>query len=424
MNGSLLRKWLLVSLCSAWAVGVGCAGDPEKRTVYDADAGEGGEAGEPNDNVGGSNVPANNAGEPNAGGVAGAAGEPTTGGVVGAAGEGGTSAAGAPNLPQCEGELTFADPYVEMQVRMAISQPTGPITSAAVADLTTLAIPFNDDSIDMNGIECLTALTFLDFRDRGGGQPLSLLALLPNLRTIDFTDGYLSDLTGLGSVTQLTSLELGQNGITDFSELATLTNLENLSLYGNGDFNNTPLSIAAVASLTKLKRLDLGSLHIADVTPLASLSQLEELSISGTQLTALPDLSAHPELTRLNVSGNAIANLTPLGSLTKLVELNAASMGLTSLTAIAPLVALTKLDLSYNQLTNIAALGALPQLSVLDIGYNSGITSFQALVDSAYIGAGDELTVEGAGDCSVAIVDQLEALVADGVILHNACGVQ
>ena len=351
---------------------------------------------------------------------------------------------GAPSvLPQCEGNLAFPDAYVDQLVHDAVDT-AGPITSADVANLTTLLIPFNDADVDITGVECLSALMTLRL-DRGGQTGLEVLADLPNLRTVTFTDPYSVDLTALSQVTQITSLDLHGLAEGDFGALANLTNLENLNLSGVGLFGQVPVDITPVGTLAKLTSLDLSGVVILNGAPLSSLTQLESLSLSGatiasvspvtglsqlrllrlanTKITAIPNLTALTKLTTLDLSYNALSDFTPLSAHTTLTNLRLASTTLGSLTSIAPLTALVSLDVSYNALTDVTTLGALPALTSLNVSYNPSVTSVHPLATSSYIGAGDDLDLTNVGDCGTGFMTDLQAIKDKNVTLTDGCGI-
>jgi Leucine-rich repeat (LRR) protein len=392
---------LLATVCllGAWSLAIACEGDPPKHAVFEdggaGGAGAGGEAGAngPVDTAGAADggAPEGGAGPIDvipevggAGGVLGAGGVPAAGGtptepVAGAPTEpvgGATSLAGAASVGACDSELFFNDSFFESAVRSAINLPDGPIMAADVAGLTDFKLPSLDGTVDIGGIECLTALTSIDFSDNALGTPLSLLAELPNLRSLDLGGDYLDEtmISDLADITQLTSLKLHDNHIQSLEVFAELANLESLDFSQNGNFNNTPLDLSPLTGLTQLKALNLSNNVITDFSPIAELVNLTDLNLRGTQLS--------------------------------------------SLTAVAPLTKLTKLDVSYNALTNATVLGALPALQSLDVSYNQ-FTSLAALVSSGYIGAGDEIFAQGL-DCP-SLANDFAALVAKTVTLQTGC---
>ncbi len=114
------------------------------------------------------------------------------------------------------------------------------------------------------------------------------LAAVPSLETLVLEGNAIASLQGLGSLSALTSLDLGQNQLRDGAlrraegALACLTNLTQLSVEGNA---------------------------LSDVTPLLRIPSLMELYVGNnriTQLAAVAALKALPRLIILDCTGNAV----------------------------------------------------------------------------------------------------------------------
>ena len=127
---------------------------------------------------------------------------------------------------------------------------------------------------------------------------------------------YVSDITPLTGLTNLTELVLESNNISDLSPLSGLTNLTKLNLHLNNISDLTPL-----AGLTNLTTLFLGRNNISDLTPLAGLTNLEELLLLNNNITDITPLARLTKLEELNLSNTNITDLTPLAGLTKLTWL-------------------------------------------------------------------------------------------------------
>lgn len=116
------------------------------------------------------------------------------------------------------------------------------------------------------------------------------LAAVPSLEVLTLEGNAIASLQGLGSLTALTSLDLGQNQLRDGAlrraapALAGLTALTQLSLEGNG---------------------------LTDLAPLLALPALMELYLGNnrlTQLGAVATLKGLPRLIILDCSGNAVCS--------------------------------------------------------------------------------------------------------------------
>ena len=105
------------------------------------------------------------------------------------------------------------------------------------------------------------------------GKPPSapfVRAHIPALTELYAPEANISDLTGLESATNLTSLTLHSNNISDISAVAGLTNLTSLTLY-----NNNISDISVVAGLTNLTFLSLWDNNISDISAVAGLTNLK-----------------------------------------------------------------------------------------------------------------------------------------------------
>ena len=111
-------------------------------------------------------------------------------------------------------EVVFPDKDLEAAVREELEKPEGPLTRGNLKRLATLRC-------DSTGIEDLSGLEHA-----------------ANLTTLDLwgkwhTNGQISDVSPLASLTNLNELNLDDNQISDVSPLASLTNLTYLHLGGN-----------------------------------------------------------------------------------------------------------------------------------------------------------------------------------------------
>ena len=146
-------------------------------------------------------------------------------------------------------EITFPDSNLEAAIRDAIDKPEGAILASDCEGLTSL----------------------------------------------DASERYITDLSGLEYCTNLTELQLWNNQISDISPLASLTNLTILELRFNQISDISPL-----ASLTNLTTLDLWNNQISDISPLASLNNLTELNL---RLNPLNEVSIEVYIPQLEAQG-------------------------------------------------------------------------------------------------------------------------
>ncbi|MEG4011334.1 leucine-rich repeat domain-containing protein [Microcoleus sp. S1D4] len=118
----------------------------------------------------------------------------------------------------------------------------------------------------------------------GTDDPEAAEQILSRMTTLYLYGHYedLTDISPLGSLTNLTTLHLGCNNITDISALRSLTNLTELDLY-----ENRITDVSALRSLTNLTELNLYENRITDVSALRSLTNLTELNLHDNEITAI-----------------------------------------------------------------------------------------------------------------------------------------
>jgi internalin A len=264
------------------------------------------------------------------------------------------------------------DPVLNGALRKALGKATGDITVQ-----------------DMEGLSELDASVW----GRGGGGPIrSLKGLEPakNLTSLNLAGLCfgcipaieLTDFAPLAGLTNLTTLDLGQNQLTDYSFLSGLTSLTSLYLDQNYLSNFSFLS-----GLTNLTTLDLSYNRLTDFSFLIGLTNLTSLSLDNNQLTGVTLPAGLTSLTSLYLGGNRLTNFSFLSGLTSLTTLNLYYNQLTSLTLPAGLTNLAWLQLSYNQLTNFSFLSGLTSLTELYLNGNqltnltlpANLTSLQEL---------------------------------------------
>ena len=175
----------------------------------------------------------------------------------------------APAPPPAPVVVSFANAKLELAVRLALSKPTGELTSADLASLTRLdATDLSIESLAV--LEHATALTWLDLSGNAA----------------------LADVSPLASLTKLKTLSLGSTAITDagVASLSGLTNLTSLTL---GDTSIGDAGVASLTSLTNLQTLYLTSTSVTDVSPLLSLTKLKMLFLINVPTLSAESINTH-----------------------------------------------------------------------------------------------------------------------------------
>ncbi|WP_293332127.1 leucine-rich repeat domain-containing protein [Microcoleus sp. CAWBG58] len=237
-----------------------------------------------------------------------------------------------------------------------------------LSSMTTLNLSHNPKITDISSLGSLTNLTEL-YLSFNGTTDIRSLSSLTNLTRLYLNgiigENVITDISSLRSLTNLTILFLSDNEITDITSLGALINLTTL------DITRNPITdISSLRSLTNLTTLYLGSRHITDITSLGALTNLTTLLLGGNQITDISSLGSLTNLTTLFLSGSQITDISSLGSLTSLTTLEIKSSQITDISALRSLTNLTTLDLWQNQITDISSLGSLTNLRTLQLSGN------------------------------------------------------
>ena len=177
----------------------------------------------------------------------------------------------------------------------------------------------------------------------------------------------IEDLTGLEYATNLVYLELYHNYIIDISPISGLTNLSYLDLNGNWISDISPLS-----GLTSLTYLNLNGNGIIDISPISGLTNLTELSLGQNLISDISPLEELPNLTYLYLGINRINNdISPISGLTNLTYLNLTRNEISDISQLSGLTNLSKLHLYYNDITDISPISDLTNLTELTLYGNS-----------------------------------------------------
>ena len=154
----------------------------------------------------------------------------------------------------------------------------GPRLQSVSAQPALKRLKLNGNFVDITVLGSLTGLVSLDLSGNGI-RDISSLGNLKNLVTLNLADNQIADITPLSSLTHLTSLDLRGNDITDISPLASLKALTDLYLS-----SNTVIDVRPVANLTSLETLWLGLNQVEDISALATLPYLAEVLLDGNPL--------------------------------------------------------------------------------------------------------------------------------------------
>ena len=183
---------------------------------------------------------------------------------------------------------------------------------APVSDLSPLA-----------DIETLTEMSMT-------GTEVASLATFPrkdSLRTISVYDSgtVAVDLSPVGQLSGLESVDLfvwGPQGF-DVSFVRQLKQLTKLSITGNGfDYISPVTGLGAIGELSSLRTLHLFGIQIKDLVFLTNAQNLNEITVTNAPLTNISALRRIKSLTIVSLTGTLVVDVSPLLDLPKLTAVS------------------------------------------------------------------------------------------------------
>ncbi len=235
---------------------------------------------------------------------------------------------------------------------------------ALMHDLRSLYVEGNTlDYYDLEVIGTLTNLEHLSIPDYYGETDITPLGQLLKLKTLNLSGAKVTSIEPLSNLTQLKELDLSYTTVTDFFAISGLSNLETLNLA-----TTEIVDLSSLTNLVQLRFLDLNCNSIRDLTPLESLNNIEVLDLSGcTFLNDIQALSGITSLRKLNLDSVSITDIKPLSALDNLEQLDLSNTIVNNLTPLKDKTSLETLLLLYNfDLRDLSPLKNVTSLKVLD----------------------------------------------------------
>jgi len=255
-------------------------------------------------------------------------------------------------------EVTFENDAFEELIRTVLKKSRhADIDSSELWAITELTVPV--EVTDLSDLSHFVGLQHLSLPNNLATD-LSIIGGLTRLTSLDVSGCNLTDeaMATIGSISTLTELHIDGCGISSLDGIAPLTGLTVLTASGN-----VLTDISALAGMPALTVLDISDNELTAISALAASTQLQELYLSGNRLSNLGAISANSALTVLEASGCALTDLSPLENNTALVTLNVADNALVSLDGIKNCSGLKTLNVSGN---GLATLGPIPGLTALE----------------------------------------------------------
>lgn len=266
-------------------------------------------------------------------------------------------------------EITFESAELEAYIRdtLYISR-TEPVMSDRLWEITELTVPEDVTTYsDLRHFSRLTSLTITN----SSAEDYSFLQGTPALETLDLSGSLVSaeTLDYIGTLTELTVLNLSACGISNVTALSGLDRLEVLDLS-----DNSISDISALADCDALERLNLQSNALISLASLEGCDNLTDLNVSQNNITSLAPLADSTALRSLVIDHNSVSDLSVLRSMTGLVTFTASNNSIADISPLTACTQLTRLILSYNQITDVEPIAAMRALAYLDISHNQVAT--------------------------------------------------
>lgn len=307
----------------------------------------------------------------------------------------------APTVPPvAESPVTFLDINFEAAVREAVGKQIGDIYPSDLQDLTSFSARVSGimnireisyftslEELDLMGnrISDLTPVTSLkklkklniakNFSvmtgDSEKGLDISPLGALPLLETLDASDNLITDVSSLGSMKKLKWLNIRTNRLTDLDGLEGCTSLEYLDVSGSYriDRNNNSAGItdiSALSSLTSLKTLNMQNGLVDSLEPIAGLDRLEYVDATYNALKTFPDMKQMKSLTTLIARSNNIYSLDGLANNLTLKKVDVRDNFITSVWQVISMPSLETIYLDGNPIIDYSPLDIIQAIKNLN----------------------------------------------------------
>jgi Leucine-rich repeat (LRR) protein len=187
------------------------------------------------------------------------------------------------------------------------------------------------------------------------------------LTRLDANSLGITDLTGLQTATNLTTLYLCNDNLSDLSLLSGLTKMKYLRLWQNPNLTN----LSPLANMNSLLSFWAHDCNIADINFASNFTQLQSLHLGHNVISDINPLSGLTNLTYLNLNSNKISEINPLSGLTKLIYLYLSyNENVSCLNALVDMSSLVELGLTDVNLSDISYLANVYKIKYLWLGYN------------------------------------------------------
>lgn len=220
------------------------------------------------------------------------------------------------------------------------NQLTNIFNLSSLIGLTDLDLSNNNIS-NLYPLQPLFNLQTLDLSNnnkKASDYDISSLSGLVNLQTLNLSQDHIKDIAPLENLDKMSELNLSSNDIEDIKPLQNMVQLKDLNLASNYQISditsignmanletldltqNNVSYLYPLKDLTTLTKLYLGYNNIVDLTPLEDLVNLQELKLNDNKITDVYPLMGLVDLNTLYLNDNGKINKAPLQNLSNLIH--------------------------------------------------------------------------------------------------------
>lgn len=192
---------------------------------------------------------------------------------------------------------------------------------------------------------------------------LSSLTFFSNLEKLSLDGNPLlaSAIKSIAVLEKLKELNLSLTGIKDTSPLGTLTNLTNLDLSFNAGLDE----VKGLEKLRFLKHFEMEFHSIERIEKISLHENIQSINLSGGRIKQVSGLDRFTDLRELNLGSNPIRKIQGLDSLTQLRRLDLSYSNVEKMEGLDHLVNLKKLDFSDTEIQKVEHLDNLVNLEYI-----------------------------------------------------------
>ncbi|ODV58184.1 L domain-like protein [Ascoidea rubescens DSM 1968] len=206
---------------------------------------------------------------------------------------------------------------------------------------------------------------------------IKLWSNLINLKYLEFSSCYLSQLPDINHLTNLKFLKLTKNRIDSFASFSQLHNLKYLIIDGEYYSSRSTYSISSLDNFTNLKVLKLSRWNLNEIPKcINTFKDLESLNLSSNSITKIENIDELKKLKELILTNNSIKVIENIDDLDELECLNFSSNNINDSKLNKTLKNLKILDLSANSIVtfeNKYFFQKFENIEKLELGFNKEV---------------------------------------------------